>query len=1277
MTNQRYPLQQIPARLHWQGLLLLLTVLGIVFALYAYRLFEEVREREATQLLTQTRVITENLEQQLRSVDQALLTLQDDAVELLNLPRAELDQRLGLLTTAMPAIRTLLILDSQGVALGSNRPELDTQDFSERDYFQTARSSPNADLLFLSAPFQTVLGVYALNATRSLHGADGSFAGVITATLDPEYFRDLLGSVLYSSGMRSAIVHADGIEFIHEQSEGSSPVSEEVSASGAPGTPFQQHMASGLEDSVYPAIDVAGAPPIMQALRTLRPTTLNLDSTLVVSVSRDLDSIYQGWRRDVLAMFGLFALFALLAAVSLRAYEKRRRNYLSSAQEASLALARLAERLELAAGSGHIGVWDYQIGDERLIWDATMHTLYGLPEAETLVTFKTWRDCILAEDRPEVERALSETLENGGSYSPVFRIRRANDGEVRYIEAHARVFREDGNEGGTEGGKAVRMVGTNQDITERFQMEIALRESQTELQEAQRMAQVGHWTLDLRTQHVYWSEQLFIMQGLDPAGTPPNYTEHHRLFTAESWKRLSASMALTRNDGVPYDLELEMVRPDGSRGWMQARGEAVRDAAGVIVGVRGIAADISVRKKNEAQLLLASSVFSNTREGIMISDANNRIIEINDAFTRITGYSREEVIGKNPNLLKSGHQGRDFYIAMWNSLMQKGYWSGEIWNRRKSGEVYAEMLTVSVVRDATGQLVHHVGVFADISMLKEHEREIERIAHFDALTSLPNRVLLADRLQQGMAHARRNKLMLAVILFDLDGFKTINDVYGQGVGDQFLMALATRTQKTLRAGDTLARMGGDEFVAVFLDQHGVQESLGRIKRLAADLAQPVTIGGQEISVSASIGVTYYPQAEAIDADQLLRQADLAMYQAKLEGKNRYHIFDIEEERNLRGYHENLQSVEHALQARQFVLFYQPKVNMRTGAILGFEALIRWQHPERGLLSPAAFLPAVENHHLAVEVGEWVINEALNQLAIWQAAGLSTRVSVNISGIHLRETDFVERLAALLALHPQIPASQLELEVLESSTLGDLAQISRIIEQCRAIGVDFAFDDFGTGYSSLTYLKRLSANVIKIDQSFVRDLPDEPENLAILEGVLGLARAFQREVIAEGVETELHGEMLLLLGCELGQGYGIARPMPAAQVADWCSAWQPPLGWQSTSELPRARFPLLYAGAENQSWVHALAAGLNGARDLIAPPSPQDFRFLQWLEGQTVQADLQVLKDTQWRLLMLGAELYTLAGASGPKAAVARLQELYDLRDELVELLHRAMHTTED
>ncbi|MDO9316575.1 MAG: EAL domain-containing protein [Gammaproteobacteria bacterium] len=1075
MSNQQFSPQRFPARQHWYALLLLLSVLAIVFVLYAYRLFEEVRERETNQLLTQTRVVTENLEQQLRSVDQALRALQDDAVELLNLPRAELDRRLGLLTSAMPAIRTLLILDAEGMARGSNRTAPDIYDFGARDYFQLAKSRPDADLLFMSAPFKTALGVYAITATRTLHAADGSFAGVITATLDPEYFRDLLGSVFYASDMRSAIWHGDGVEFIHEESEGSASASDSPQDSPAPGSPFLQHMAGGLEASVYPRVEVAGAEPVMLALRTLLPTTLNLDSTLVVSVSRDLDSILQRWRRDAWALFGLFSFFALLSAIGLRAYERRRSNFLSRAEEASVAQARLAERLELAVGSGRIGVWDFYIGNERLIWDATMHALYGLRDTETAVTFQTWRDCVLPEDLPEAERALQDTLDNDVSYVPVFRIRRANDGAVRYIEAHARVIREE--------GKAVRMVGTNQDITKRFQMEAALRESQAELQEAQRVAQVGHWTLDLQTQQVYWSEQLFVMLGLDPAGIPPDYTEQHRLFTAESWMRLSASVARTQDEGIPYDLELEMVRPDGSRGWMQVRGEPVRNDAGAIVGLRGIAADISIRKKNEAQLLLASSVFSNTREGIVISDADNRIIEINDAFTRITGYSREDVIGKNPSLLTSGHQGREFYTAMWNSLMHRGYWSGEVWNRRKSGEVYAEMLTVSVVRDATGQLVHHVGVFADISMLKEHERQIERIAHFDALTGLPNRVLLADRLQQGMAHARRNNLMLTVILFDLDGFKRINEVYDQEVGDQFLMALAKRTQKTLRAADTLARMGGDEFVVVFLNQRGVQESLGRINRLVEDLAKPVMVGGKEIAVSASVGVTYYPQAEAIDADQLLRQADLAMYQAKLAGKNRYHIFDIEQERSLRGYHENLQSVEHALQARQFVLFYQPKVNMRTGAILGVEALIRWQHPERGLLSPAAFLPTVENHHLAVDVGEWVINEALTQLEIWQAAGLSTRVSVNISGIHLRETDFVERLAALLALHPQIPASHLELEVLESSTLGDLAQVSHVIEQCHAIGVDFAFDDFGTGYSSLTYLKRLSAKVIKIDQSF--------------------------------------------------------------------------------------------------------------------------------------------------------------------------------------------------
>ncbi len=591
---------------------------------------------------------------------------------------------------------------------------------------------------------------------------------------------------------------------------------------------------------------------------------------------------------------------------------------------------------------------------------------------------------------------------------------------------------------------------------------------------------------------------------------------------------------------------------------------------------RELTAEVAERRQAQEASHLAASVFLHAREGITITAADGTIIDVNEAFTRITGYSREEAIGGNPRLLKSKHHDAGFYAKMWKELIEKGYWHGEIWNRRKNGELYPEILTISAVRDEAGNTQHYVALFSDITPMKAHEQQLERMAHFDMLTTLPNRVLLADRLQQAMAQAQRRRQRLAVAYLDLDGFKMVNDMHGHATGDKLLIALASQMKTVLREGDTLARLGGDEFVAVILDIEDIAACFPLLDRLLAAASQVVTVEELELKVSASIGVSFFPQGEDVDADQLLRQADHAMYQAKLGGKGRYHVFDDDHDRNLRGRHETRERVRRALNGDEFVLHYQPKVNMRSGKVVGAEALIRWQHPERGLLPPAVFLPLIENHPLAVEIGEWVIEAALCQVERWRALGLHLPVSVNVGARQLQHINFAERLRERLASHPLIGRGDLEIEVLETSALEDVAQVSRLIDDCRELGVGFALDDFGTGYSSLTYLKRLAVDTIKIDQSFVRGMLDDADDLAILEGIVSLASAFRRKVIAEGVETVDHGTMLLKLGCELAQGYGIARPMPAERIAEWAASWHPDPAWSRSSADDREGRPLFAA-----------------------------------------------------------------------------------------------------
>ncbi len=618
---------------------------------------------------------------------------------------------------------------------------------------------------------------------------------------------------------------------------------------------------------------------------------------------------------------------------------------------------------------------------------------------------------------------------------------------------------------------------------------------------------------------------------------------------------------LLAGEAERYTLEKRFICKDGSIVWVNLAAHLVRSAAGVPLYFISAVQDITERKRAEEGLVLAASVFTHAREGIMITEPGGSIINVNDAFTRITGYGRAEALGRNPRFLSSGQQPPEYYAAMWRSILEDGHWYGEIWNRRKNGEVFAGMQTISAVRNAQGGVAHFVSLLSDITTIKQHEQQLERIAHFDALTNLPNRVLLADRLQHAMLQAQRRGQLLAVVYLDMDGFKAINDRYGHDAGDRVLMGVASRMKDALREGDTLARLGGDEFVVVLVDLNATSAALPLLNRLLSAAAEPMLVAGNSLAVSVSLGVTYFPQADDMDADQLLRQADQAMYQAKLLGKNRYHLFDAVQDRSLREHHESLEHIRRALAGGELVLHYQPKVNMRSGRVIGAEALIRWQHPTRGLLAPAEFLPAIENHALAVEVGEWVIDTALRQMEAWHAQGLVLPVSVNVGARQLQQPDFVSRLQALLDGHPGIRPSYLELEVLETSALEDIVGVSGVIESCRAIGVKFALDDFGTGYSSLTYLKRLPVAQLKIDRSFVRDMLDDPDDMAILKGVIGLAQAFRREVIAEGVETVAHGTALLALGCDLAQGFGIARPMPAADVVAWAAQWQPDAAWR--------------------------------------------------------------------------------------------------------------------
>ena len=669
----------------------------------------------------------------------------------------------------------------------------------------------------------------------------------------------------------------------------------------------------------------------------------------------------------------------------------------------------------------------------------------------------------------------------------------------------------------------------------------------------------GVWDWDVVADKTEYSRHWKEMMGFSGADLVGDFSalapKIHPDDFDRAWEAVNAHLA-----GVTpaYVSEHRRQRKDGQWRWLLARGMiGSRDAEGRILRMTGTTTDITDRKLAEEKLLLAANVFEHAREGIVITDARGCIVEVNETFSQITGYARVDVLCQPARMLRSTQHRPEFYTEMWRDLHGSGTWSGEVWLQAQAGTVFAAMLTVSAVKDGQGQTKNLVALFTDITQNKAQQRQLERIAHFDALTGLPNRVLLAEQLLKSIAHCGPRKLSLAVAYLDLDGFKAVNDSHGHAVGDALLIAVSKRMKAVLRDGDVLARIGGDEFVAVLgrlAEPRDCEQALARLLEAASE---PVNVGALSLKVSASIGVASFPQ-DGTDPDRLMRQADQAMYVAKQAGKNRFHRFDLAHNLTLKARRDSLTEVRLALQQHKFVLHYQPKVNIRSAAVVGAEALIRWQHPERGLLSPAEFLPLFVDQLLSVDLGEWVIAEALRQMAAWRLQGLVMPVSVNIGALQLQQADFVERLSALVGAD----ANGLQLEVLETSALEDLSQMSKLMHACHALGVSFALDDFGTGYSSLTYLRHLPIKLLKIDQTFVRDMLTDPDDLAIVTGVIGLAKAFGREVIAEGVESAAHGAQLLALGCELAQGYGIARPMAASALPNWVKAWAVRPDWQA-------------------------------------------------------------------------------------------------------------------
>jgi diguanylate cyclase (GGDEF)-like protein/PAS domain S-box-containing protein len=696
-------------------------------------------------------------------------------------------------------------------------------------------------------------------------------------------------------------------------------------------------------------------------------------------------------------------------------------------------------------------------------------------------------------------------------------------------------------------------IAVKQDVTERKRVEAALQQSEEQFRDlAENIPEVFFVVQLDPVRTTYVSPAYDVIWGRSRQELYEDPAAWMEAVHQEDRERVKDSFAHSLQ-GNHLDTEYRVVRPDGSVRYIHAQAFPVLSKEGKLSRIVGLAQDVTQRVESEERLRLWLRVLEQSGEGIFICDAQEKIVLVNTAFEKLTGFSAEEALGKTPRILQSGRQDRAFYAELWKSVAETGTWSGEMWNRRKSGEIYVEWLSIGAVRDPKGPVTHYVGIFSDITIRKQAEDRLVRLAHFDALTDLPNRILLQDRLSELIKSAQRAQTKVGVIFIDLDRFKDVNDSLGHGAGDLLLQTLAKRLSGAVREQDTVARMGGDEFVVLIQGLRDVEDIPALAQKLLSCLIKPVTLNGYELTITASLGISLYPD-DATTGPELVRNADAAMYKAKDAGRNAYRFYTSDLNQRALEMLSMENSLRRAIERKEFVLHYQPQVDIKSGSVVGAEALIRWNHPELGLVMPGKFIPIAEERGLIVPIGSWVIEEAARQAAIWRDSGTSMPIAVNVSAVQFRQKDFVEQLADTVQKHGIAP-DRLELELTESIIMRDAETTIKVLEKLHDQGFQLSIDDFGTGYSSLNYLRRFPIDKIKIDQSFVRAARDDEGAAGIVTAIIALARSLKLKVIAEGVETGEQLEILRAQGCDEAQGYLFSRGLAPEEFQKLIREWK--------------------------------------------------------------------------------------------------------------------------
>lgn len=676
--------------------------------------------------------------------------------------------------------------------------------------------------------------------------------------------------------------------------------------------------------------------------------------------------------------------------------------------------------------------------------------------------------------------------------------------------------------------------------------EHALQKSERHLKEAQRIAHFGNWDWDIQNNKIEWSDEASRIYGQTTETFNLDYQGFLNCLHQDDLEQVKQTI----NDAIelnkPYDIQHRIIHPDGNQLWVQARGEVFCDPQKHVRHMVGTVYDITERRHSEQKLQQAAKIIETIPDGVMVIDPEKVILFINPAFEKTTGYSAKEIIGKTPSILKSTHHEPDFYSDMWHQVKAKGYWKGEVWNRRKCGEIYPEWLSISAIRGNNGQITNYVGVFSDISTQNEMSHRLHLLAYYDGLTKLPNRMLFMDRLKMEVCRSQRSNKHFALLFIDLDRFKKINDTLGHKMGDQLLIEVAERLKRCVRGEDTVARLGGDEFTIILRNLDNSEYAAILAQKILDVLSKPMPVDGQELFLGGSIGVSIYPD-DGENEESLLKNADTAMYRAKASGSNSFQFYEAHMSDRL---HERLaleNELRQAFEHGELQIYYQPQVDINNGQVAGLEALLRWKHKEKGWISPEVFIPIAEETGMILAIGEWVLRSACSQAVAWRRdikRDLVLAVNVSARQLHVHG---LENIVQSILQESGLPGDALELELTESTLMKEGELTKGIFKAFESMGVRLAIDDFGTGYSSLSYLKHFAINRLKIDKSFVQDVTINANDAAIAATIVAMAKTLNMSVTAEGVETKEQLEFFHEYKCDQYQGYLFNAAVPPEEV----------------------------------------------------------------------------------------------------------------------------------